>query len=71
MPIEAATMRPSAQAVLRDVFTLKHVSGTDNPADVMTKALPRGTFLKVIDLIFNFTDKVTVDTPVDVAKPFP
>ena len=54
--------------VLRDVFTLKHVPGTDNPADVMTKALPRGTFLKVIDLIFNFTDKVTVDTPVDVAK---
>ena len=37
--------------VLREVFTLKHIPGVDNPADVMTKALPRGTFLKVVDLI--------------------
>lgn len=42
--------------VLRHIFVLRHIPGVSNPADVMTKALPRGTFLKVIELIFNFTE---------------
>ena len=43
--------------VLREVFTLRHIPGVDNPADVMTKALPRGTFLKIVDLIYRFEDR--------------
>ena len=51
--------------VLREVFTLKHIPGVDNPADVMTKALPRGTFLKVVDLIYSFKNRVSVPAVVD------
>lgn len=46
--------------VLRRVFILKHISGVSNPADVMTKPLPRGTFVLIIDLIDTFVDTVNV-----------
>ena len=31
----------------------------------MTKALPRGTFLKVVDLIYSFKNRVSVPAVVD------
>ena len=33
-----------SNSLLRGIYTLKHIPGVDNPADVMTKALPRGAF---------------------------
>ena len=48
--------------VLRRVFTLWHIPGTKNPADVMTKPLPRGTFVLTLDLIHDFVDAVNVPT---------
>ena len=47
--------------VLRRVYTLRHIRGTHNPADVMTKPLPRGTFVPILDLICNFAG--TVNAP--------
>jgi len=44
--------------VMRRVYTLRHVRGTQNPADVMTKPLPRGTFVLIIDLILSFVGTV-------------
>ena len=44
--------------VLRRVYSLSHISGTLNPADVMTKPLPRGTFVPIIELIDSFVGKV-------------
>ena len=44
--------------VLRRVFVLKHISGVSNPADVMTKPLPRGTFVSVIDMVDSFAHGV-------------
>lgn len=40
--------------VLRDVYVLTHIPGTSNPADVLTKPLPRGTFVNIIDLVHDF-----------------
>ena len=47
--------------VLRRVFYLAHIRGTSNPADVMTKPLPRGTFVQVIKLISEFSGNVNAD----------
>ena len=54
-----------SNSLLRGIYTLKHIPGVDNPADVMTKALPRGTFLKVVDLIYSFKNRVSVPAVVD------
>jgi hypothetical protein len=45
--------------VLRRVFTLHHIPGVSNPSDVMTKPLPRGTFVVLIDLVDTFDDLVS------------
>ena len=46
--------------VLRRVFRLVHIPGTGNAADVMTKPLPRGTFVLVVDLVDNFVEKTVL-----------
>ena len=61
-PLNATPQSAAAEflhdLVLRRVFVLKHISGVSNPADIMTKPLPRGTFVLIIDLIDNFVDTV-------------
>ena len=47
--------------MLRRVFYLAHIRGTSNPADVMTKPLPRGTFVQVVKLISEFPSNVDAD----------
>ena len=44
--------------VLRRIYTLRHIPGTSNPADVMTKPLPRGTFVLLVDLVNDFIDQL-------------
>ena len=44
--------------VMRRVYSLSHISGVSNPADVMTKPLPRGTFVLINALITNFARTV-------------
>ena len=57
--------------VLRRVYALSHIPGTLNPADVMTKPLPRGTFVPILDLIDSFVGKLNAlaDESGNISKP--